>query len=656
MLLIKDLLSGYKKRKNVLKNINLKFTNASFISIIGESGSGKTTLLKCISKQLKYKGSILLDNKDIQSFNKNENNYYKNKFISFLTQDFSLVDELNVKENIALPFSLRKEILSEEKILKVFSALNLDKEYLYKKVDELSQGEKQRVALARVVLNDSQIILCDEPTGNLDSKNSLEIYKILKELSKEKLIIVVSHNDYLTEKFSDRIIRLNKGEIIEDKLLNELKNEDKKVFKISESMTPFFNTSIFKIFTKFMFNKIPLSLILIFLSSLCCGFISSFIDIRMFNEPIRTQEIINSSKISAIEPDGLESYDEESSSTTAAGILESDYSSFASYCRENQIPYIPLFTNNTISSVFTGFNPYNPSFNHDLTFSMIDESLSNSFNLKILGNLPKENEILLSSDNLFKLGIAEKNIDYTQKFFIDLIDDGLFTYFQDRNGAEHQYRVSGFIMNPYLQISNYTGYFTFQNTLFFDSDTFNEFTSFDDNLKITTMLFSGLNNGYLKALNYKNSRGFSFVFSSEIVNLAQSKKVIITALSIFSIMIIVFLLIVNLIVFFNYLYSQKINSQTSIEILINNGASKHFINTGFAYILILTFLISALLTFIFNLISNSIINLISYVSNQPTDYPIAYFEPITILIVICFFIVLFLIGRMYFSLNKVKQK
>ena len=226
MLTIANLFANYAKHKLVLNNVTLNLPTKGFVSIIGESGSGKTTFLKCLSKSLKYKGLISIDGKDIQKLSKKEESYYKNKYLSFLTQDFSLIDELNVKENIMLPFSLRKEKIDEFKIISVLNSLNLNEKFLDKKINELSQDERQRVALARVILNDSQIILCDEPTGNLDSKNSRKIYTILKRLSQTKLVIVVSHNDYLTEEFSDRIIRLDKGEIIEDKIINEKRKFD----------------------------------------------------------------------------------------------------------------------------------------------------------------------------------------------------------------------------------------------------------------------------------------------------------------------------------------------------------------------------------------------------------------------------------------------
>ena len=226
MLTIANLFANYAKHKLVLNNVTLNLPTKGFVSIIGESGSGKTTFLKCLSKSLKYKGLISIDGKDIQKLSKKEESYYKNKYLSFLTQDFSLIDELNVKENIMLPFSLRKEKIDEFKIISVLNSLNLNEKFLDKKINELSQDERQRVALARVILNDSQIILCDEPTGNLESKNSREIYTILKRLSQTKLVIVVSHNDYLTEEFSDRIIRLDKGEIIEDKIINEKRKFD----------------------------------------------------------------------------------------------------------------------------------------------------------------------------------------------------------------------------------------------------------------------------------------------------------------------------------------------------------------------------------------------------------------------------------------------
>ncbi len=231
MVEIKSLNKKFKK-KLALKNINIKLNNTGFISIVGESGSGKTTLLKCIGLSLKFDGEILVNDYSLLKPSKTSQNLYKNKFISFLTQDFSLIEELNIKENIELPFLLRKEKIDLNVIEKGLIDVGLDRDFLTKKINELSQGERQRIALLRAILNQPKILLCDEPTGNLDSKNSKIIYDILKKLSQKILVLVVSHSEDLNREYSDRIITLEKGEILSYEVLSEIKESEENIFKV----------------------------------------------------------------------------------------------------------------------------------------------------------------------------------------------------------------------------------------------------------------------------------------------------------------------------------------------------------------------------------------------------------------------------------------
>ncbi len=226
MIQIKKLFKSYSNRKNefkILKNINLKFENNGFVSILGPSGCGKTTLLNLIGGlDFPTSGNILIDNKDITELSSKKIDAYRNNCVGFIFQNSFLIENLTVYENIKLSLDLSKNKTKNKRELVKQSLLSvgLNESFLNKKSTQLSGGEQQRVAIARAIINKPQIILADEPTGALDSKTSKDIIKILKELSKKCLVIMVTHNEELAVQHCDRIIRLFDGKIQSDEILN----------------------------------------------------------------------------------------------------------------------------------------------------------------------------------------------------------------------------------------------------------------------------------------------------------------------------------------------------------------------------------------------------------------------------------------------------
>lgn len=219
-----------------LKNINLKLPSTGLISVVGKSGSGKTTLLNIIgSLDNSDFGELIVDGKNIRDFKDDELDSYRNKYISFIFQNYNLIDHMSVLDNIKL-----KRIISndDENVVIYDSEEALKKVGLYKYKNKLpiylSGGERQRVAIARAISSDSKIVLCDEPTGALDHKTGIEILNILKELSKEKLVIMVTHNLELAKKYSSRIITMEDGEIISD-VGKDNKCDSEEEFKITKN-------------------------------------------------------------------------------------------------------------------------------------------------------------------------------------------------------------------------------------------------------------------------------------------------------------------------------------------------------------------------------------------------------------------------------------
>ena len=203
---------------NVLNKINFKVKNGEFLSIIGDSGAGKTTLLQLLGTLEKIQnGTIIINNKDVSKLNERELSNVRNKEIGFVFQFHNLIHEFTALENICLPAMVDNTYnkkITEERAKELLKYLNIIDRANHKP-SELSGGEQQRVAVARAMINEPSILLADEPSGNLDSKNAKLLHELLVKLNKEKkqTIIISSHNKNLI-KLSDRILEIKDGKII----------------------------------------------------------------------------------------------------------------------------------------------------------------------------------------------------------------------------------------------------------------------------------------------------------------------------------------------------------------------------------------------------------------------------------------------------------
>ncbi len=223
MIKITSLNKTYKSRKrrkcHALNDISLTLPDSGLVFVLGKSGSGKSTLLNLIGGlDSVTSGSIEVDGNDLARFKEKEFCNYRNSHIGFIFQDYHLIDELTVYENIRL--SLDLENRSEDHLIgEALARVDLAG-YEERYPTELSGGEQQRVAIARAIVKKPRIILADEPTGNLDTNTAKQIVELLKELSRECLILIVSHNVNDANNYADRIIELKKGQIISDKTRN----------------------------------------------------------------------------------------------------------------------------------------------------------------------------------------------------------------------------------------------------------------------------------------------------------------------------------------------------------------------------------------------------------------------------------------------------
>lgn len=244
---ITKIYEGKNFKQIALNDVTLAFRNNEFVSILGPSGSGKTTLLNIIGGLDKYTyGNLIIDGVSTRKYKERDWNNYRSNKVGFIFQSYNLINHQTVLSNVLLSLNIagkpkKESIKLAKKVLKDVGLEN----YIKKKPKELSGGQMQRVAIARALVTNPDIILCDEPTGALDSQTSIQIMELLKEISKEKLVIMVTHNVTLANKYSDRVIALNDGVITYDTSPYEVENYSLKKIKTKrKTMNKFTSLSL----------------------------------------------------------------------------------------------------------------------------------------------------------------------------------------------------------------------------------------------------------------------------------------------------------------------------------------------------------------------------------------------------------------------------
>lgn len=204
--------------QKALDNVNLKFRKNEFVAILGPSGSGKTTFLNIIGGLDRYdSGDLIINGKSTKDFKNRDWDAYRNNSIGFVFQSYNLIGHLSVLDNVEMGMTLSgvSNKIKRDKAIEVLERVGLE-EHIYKKPNQLSGGQMQRVAIARALANDPDIILADEPTGALDSETSIQILDLIREIAKDKLVIMVTHNEKLAVNYSDRIIKFLDGKVLDD--------------------------------------------------------------------------------------------------------------------------------------------------------------------------------------------------------------------------------------------------------------------------------------------------------------------------------------------------------------------------------------------------------------------------------------------------------
>ena len=264
MLSLKNITKDYQAgttQVHALKNVSLDFRKSEFVSILGPSGCGKTTMLNIIGGLDQYTdGDLIINGRSTKDFKDRDWDGYRNHSVGFVFQSYNLIPHQSVLQNVELALSLSGVSKAErrQRAKAALERVGLG-DQLKKRPSEMSGGQMQRVAIARAIVNDPDIVLADEPTGALDSETSVQVMEILKEISADRLVIMVTHNPDLAEKYSTRIVRMLDGEVLSDTAplsAEELqdspvvKKEKKSKKKPSMSFATSFGLSLKNLFTK----------------------------------------------------------------------------------------------------------------------------------------------------------------------------------------------------------------------------------------------------------------------------------------------------------------------------------------------------------------------------------------------------------------------
>ena len=221
MLKVKNLVKTYKINKaketvKALNDVSIDFPDTGLVFLLGKSGSGKSTLLNAIGGLDTFdSGEIIIKGKSSRDFTQADFDSYRNTFIGFIFQEYNILEEFTVAKNLAIALELQGKTASKEEVNKLLEQVDM-LENAKRKPNQLSGGQKQRVAIARALIKNPEIIMADEPTGALDSNTGKQVMETLKKLSKEKLVIIVSHDREFAEIYGDRIVELKDGKIIKD--------------------------------------------------------------------------------------------------------------------------------------------------------------------------------------------------------------------------------------------------------------------------------------------------------------------------------------------------------------------------------------------------------------------------------------------------------
>lgn len=448
MLIVEKISKVYKSKKGqktkALENVSFNLPKKGLFFILGKSGSGKSTLLNILGGLDKYdKGNIIIDGKSTKKFRSKDFDYYRNTYIGFIFQEFNLLEEYDVYDNILISTKLQHKKTSKvdlDNILKKVDMEGLGK----RKVNELSGGQKQRTAIARALIKNPQIILADEPTGSLDEETGKQIFRLLKEISQDKLVIVVSHDRDSAITYADGIIELKDGQVISNNV--PIVYVDDHFFKSKKSKLPFLSSLKFSLLNLFAKKiKLIFTIILIAMSLIFFGTskVLSHFDIE---ESYANTMVDTNEEYITINKGTYGDYEKKwFSEGKDIPLLDEDIKFIDSKIDNKLYKKYKLIEDNSLVHFETNYRDFLSKEEKSIYYMMIPNDLSyiesdaNFIKNKILGHYPTNyDEVMIHSyfaDCLMKMGIALYNdtnsTSFKQEYYYptsyeELINDGKY--------------------------------------------------------------------------------------------------------------------------------------------------------------------------------------------------------------------------------------
>jgi ABC-type lipoprotein export system ATPase subunit/ABC-type antimicrobial peptide transport system permease subunit len=456
MIELRHIKKEYKRKKHrvqALQEVNLRLPNKGMICILGASGSGKSTLLNIIGGLDSYdSGEMIVDGKNTKTFHETEYEKYRNSYVSFIFQEFHLIEEYTVYENIALVEQLQSGRESKKYIQEILNKLGLEG-YENRKIYELSGGEKQRVGIARALVKKPKMILADEPTGSLDSKTGSDVMSLLKEISREILVVFVTHNREYALKYADRIIEVEDGKIIKEEGVDFLEESGK--YQSKKAKLPF--KYAFKLGRKLLFHhkiRLGISILLMTISSMFLIYVYFGLTYDIDEQHFK---ILKNKKIDTIEIDKSK-HSKEITNRYPFPLKHEDKEYIQSKLNSASYPLYEIDEDVDVASFFNInvyiqkdiFNdleeePTDLYTNNHMHLDFVElESIKNTLPIKepIIGRYPtQDSEIMISNyvaDLMIKYGIYEYQSDtiYYPKSYEELVNSSKIFQFGSYNSCK----------------------------------------------------------------------------------------------------------------------------------------------------------------------------------------------------------------------------
>lgn len=657
MISLKNINKKYKK-KFALKNINLDFKNTGLVFILGESGAGKSTLLNILALLDKpSSGEYYFNETKTSKLSNRRKDQIRSDYVGVVFQNLNLLEELTIKENLELPKFIQNKNNENIDYKEYLKTVNMD-ENLDDFPSNLSGGERQRLAILRALNKDTKLLLADEPTGSLDSKNSELVMSMLKNASKDRLVIVVTHQKELALKYADRIITLKSGEVINDEIIND-NFENYSEFNIASSVNK--NSIKSKIAFKFSFKwlkKNVLRLIIsLFTFSISFGALATSFNFTLVNHDKIIEEAVQNKELTYLT---LKKNNEDKE-----GFKDEEYQKLLEFVNEDDVVYSPenTFANQSVMLTKGDYKAVST-----VMGSFINEDLLIDLNFDLVGRLPnvgkESKEVAITGYAAYLYGFLRLDEVNDLKTYNNLLDDTYIkckSYDDFGSEIEAQYKVVG-VINTHFDFNK-----PLKDADEIDRETYKK-TQIDDGLS-TIIYFSKecfkFNNSFylndpisrpkrflrvfVRSLDLENVNSFincyekgtfgiSSIYDMKFNKLDNLKE---TFNEVCLVICAIFILIA-LLLFISYILILINDNFKSIEVLRSLGASKKSIFKIFIFENLLISFIVSITSSILSLITGTILNSIVY-DMVPFNIHLFRFSPFTFLFVFALMFIIFII-------------